>query len=143
MQSQAHFSARQWYLALSVAGLSGLGAGCGTAESVVESEPPDAQTHLGVVAKQCPLIESLSASPLETSVGNSIELSATPSDPAESSALSFVWYARAGTFQNSTLRKTTYVCQQVGAESIFLVVGNGACGDLAEIPITCDDGTAQ
>ncbi|HTA89554.1 MAG TPA: hypothetical protein VK745_08260 [Polyangiaceae bacterium] len=126
-----------------MSGLCWLITGCGTAEGPVDSEAPQGEANLGVKVSECPLIDSLSALPLQTSLGNPIELSATPSNPDQDSALSFVWYASSGTFRNSTLRKTTYICDQLGNQLIFLIVGNGACGDQAEVPITCDDGGAK
>jgi hypothetical protein len=143
MLNSAHIAVRPWCLALVVSGLCWLITGCGTAEGPVDSEAPQGEANLGVKVSECPLIDSLSALPLQTSLGNPIELSATPSNPDQDSALSFVWYASSGTFRNSTLRKTTYICDQLGNQLIFLIVGNGACGDQAEVPITCDDGGAK
>jgi hypothetical protein len=143
MANLAHIAVRQRCLAFGLSGLCWLITGCGTAEGPVDSEAPEGQANLGVKASECPLIDSLSALPLQTSLGNPIELSATPSNSDPDSALSFVWYASSGTFQNSTLRKTTYLCDQLGNQMIFLVVGNGACGDLAEVPVTCDDGESK
>jgi hypothetical protein len=138
--------------ALAVCGTMWLVAGCGSADGTTDTQPPAGNADIRIQVSVCPLIGSLTAQPLRTRVGDDIALTATSSDvgdagdaggASDASALSFAWYSSSGTFRDATAASTTFVCVRAGSQSIYLFVNNGTCGDLAEVPITCDDDSAN
>lgn len=72
----------------------------------------------------CAAWNDVSASPTQTSVGDSVMLSATASGPV-ASALTYNWSAASGTFANNTAAQTTFTCTKVGMVNVTLVVGDG------------------
>ncbi|HEY4158219.1 MAG TPA: hypothetical protein VGM29_08985, partial [Polyangiaceae bacterium] len=84
---------------------------------------------------ECPLITSLRIVPLSTSIGSNIDLAAGAVD--EGRGLSFAWFASNGAFDDATSKDATYTCTVAGDQDIVLVVTDGQCGDLAQVPVAC------
>jgi len=94
----------------------------------------------------CASISSLSALPLETTVGNAVALSATATGPiADGGALTYVWTATSGTFDTPNAASANFTCSVAGPATVTLTVGDGPVADggaclLAKqsIQIQCD-----
>ncbi len=87
----------------------------------------------------CPVLMWADVSPLETSVGNDIDLSAVASDE-EGDAIAYMWSSGSGLIANPTAASTTYTCTEVGNDVIVILVtdDDGAyCMDMHSVPITC------
>jgi cysteine-rich repeat protein len=102
-----------------------------------------------VEGDNCPLLTSWAASPLQTSLGGTIDVSgaATDSDiptiPGE--ALSYKWTSAGGTFADSTALSTKFTCTVSGPQTITLTVTDNhvptSCPTSVQIPVTCVGGT--
>ncbi|MGB8330080.1 MAG: hypothetical protein WCE62_08115, partial [Polyangiales bacterium] len=82
------------------------------------------------------------ASPLQTSVGNDIDLSAIGSDD-EGDAIKYIWSATGGSIADSSAASTTYTCGEVGDQTITIVVSDDDfvyCMDQWTFPVTCVQG---
>ena len=85
-------------------------------------------------------------SPLQTSVGNDIDLSAQAVDQ-EGDPITFSWTGSGGSFADASAASTTYTCEEVGDHEISIsVTDNDEYCDMATwtIPVTCvagDGGT--
>ncbi|HVZ71347.1 MAG TPA: hypothetical protein VHJ20_03145 [Polyangia bacterium] len=102
-----------------------------------------------VEGDNCPLLTSWSASPLQTSVGATIDVSGAATDadvgviPGES--LTFAWTASpGGTFTNAAALSTQFTCGVSGANTITLTVSDNhvpsACSTKIDIPVNCVGG---
>ena len=81
-------------------------------------------------------------SPLQTSVGNDIDLSAQAVDQ-EGDPITFSWTGSGGSFADASAASTTYTCEEIGDHEISIsVTDNDEYCDMATwtIPITCVDG---
>lgn len=86
----------------------------------------------------CPLIDGISASPAETSVGTPVALSAEAHDGDGSpAALSYQWSVSSGALANGTTRTPTFTCGAAGPVTIELVVSDSDCTDTLRATVTC------
>lgn len=90
----------------------------------------------------CAQLAKAVVSPLQTSVGNDIALSAQGED-VEGDAISYEWSATGGSIANAGAQQTTYTCGVVGTHSVTISVsddGGVHCTDEWTVPVTCEDG---
>jgi hypothetical protein len=100
-----------------------------------------------VEGDNCPLLTAWAASPLQTSLGGTIDVSgaATDSDvgvtPGE--AISYLWSG--GTFTSATSASTQFTCTVAGPNTLTLTVSDNhiptPCSTNVTIPVTCVGGT--
>jgi hypothetical protein len=98
-----------------------------------------------VEGDNCPLLTSWAASPLQTSLLGTIDVSGAASDadvgviPGE--VLSYKWTATGGSFADSTALATKYTCTVAGAQTITLTVTDNhvptSCPTSITIPVNC------
>ncbi|MFW6067320.1 MAG: hypothetical protein ACOC97_03210 [Myxococcota bacterium] len=91
----------------------------------------------------CPIISSFSVAPLQTSVGNQIQLAAAGTD-ADADEVEINWEATGGMIADPSSGDTTYTCQEVGTQTLTLTVtdvdadlGADECGDTQLITVEC------
>jgi len=87
----------------------------------------------------CAELRQLVASPLQTSVGHDIDLSAITVDE-EGDAVEYLWTGTGGSIADPNAEATTYTCEEVGQWSITLVIsddGFASCMDQWTVPVTC------
>jgi hypothetical protein len=90
------------------------------------------------------LVDKL-VTPLQTSVGNDIDLMALAVDP-ESDPIEYRWTATGGSIADAYARVTTYTCEQVGEQTITIQVSDDGfdwCTDSWTVPVTCGEGDVQ
>jgi hypothetical protein len=104
----------------------------------------------------CPQLQKAVASPLQTSVGNDIDLSAIAEDP-EGDPIMYFWIATGGELDDNNAQETTYTCQEVGDHTISINVSDDGFVDCeddwtfqvrcvlgdgpeCEMNVDCDDG---
>ena len=86
----------------------------------------------------CPVIDSLSVAPAETTVGNAVGLSATGSDSDKlPSALSYSWTSNSGTIAGAASANASLTCTSVGPVTVTLTVSDGDCTDTLTQTVTC------
>ena len=86
----------------------------------------------------CPAIDSLSVAPAETTVGNSVGLSASGSDADKiPSALSYSWTSTSGTIAGANSANASLTCTAVGPVTVTLTVSDGDCSDTLSQTVTC------
>ena len=76
-----------------------------------------------VAADRCPSITSALAAPVQTSVGGTVGVSATASDPDRGETVSFRW-SPAAHFANPSSAVTSYVCPAAGRQTLTLTVAD-------------------
>jgi hypothetical protein len=87
----------------------------------------------------CADLAQVVVSPLQTSVGNDIEVESVAVDE-EGDPIAWQWTASAGSFGDPNAPSTTYTCEQVGNAEITIEVsddGFEACVDSWTINVTC------
>ena len=90
----------------------------------------------------CPVIDSLSVAPAESTVGNSVGLSANGSDSDHlPSALSYSWTSSSGTIASAASATTSLKCTAVGPVTVTLTVSDGDCSDTLTQTVTCSPAT--
>ena len=91
----------------------------------------------------CPFVDSLSASPLETGVGGSIALRAHAADPdSPPESLSLSWSDGVASF-SQTGQSTSAIslqCEQAGTSRITVTAADADCSQGASVEITCTGG---
>ncbi|HVU93056.1 MAG TPA: lamin tail domain-containing protein, partial [Jatrophihabitans sp.] len=86
----------------------------------------------------CPVVDGLSASPGEVSVGGSIALAGAAHDAdGGPAALTYRWTASSGTFSDAGAPSPTFTCTSAGPVTVSLAVSDGDCGDSASATVTC------
>jgi hypothetical protein len=78
-------------------------------------------------------------SPLQTSVGNDIDLSAIANDE-EGDAIQYAWSGTGGNIADPNAASTTYTCSEAGEQSITIVISDDDfenCMDEWTVPVTC------
>jgi len=86
----------------------------------------------------CPVIDSLSVAPAETTVGNAVGLTATGSDADKApSALSYSWTSNSGTIAGAGSANASLTCTSVGPVTVTLTVSDGDCADTLTQTVTC------
>jgi phospholipase C len=76
----------------------------------------------------CATWNSVSTSPSETTVGNSVTVSASASGP-NPAALTYAWAASSGTIDNPSAAAIHFTCTQPGTATLTLNVGDGPVPD--------------
>jgi hypothetical protein len=87
----------------------------------------------------CTLLTGGVVSPLETSVGNDIDLAAIAAN-AGGDPIEYSWTATGGFIDDPSASSTTYVCAEVGAHTITISVsddGFDQCLDRWTVSVTC------
>lgn len=106
-------------LAISVWSLLLLGCGDNLA-----AEQGEVDIAVGAVsADKCPSITSAIAAPMQTSVGGTIAVSATASDPDRGETVSFGW-SPAADFANPSSAETSYRCPVAGRQALTLTIAD-------------------
>ena len=122
-------------LAIAVSSVVLLGCGDGAAQS----GEVDVALNF-VAADKCPSITSAVAAPMQTSVGGTIGVSATASDPDRGEAVSFSW-SPAANFANPSSAVTTYVCPAAGRQTLTLTAADSRrpnpCAAKATLEVDC------
>ena len=77
-------------------------------------------------------------SPLETSVGNDIDLSAVGVDE-EHDPIAYEWSSDSGIIDDETAKDTTYTCTDVGTDEITITITDDGepCEDSWTVPVKC------
>ena len=81
-------------------------------------------------------------SPLQTSVGNEIDVLAVAED-VDGDPIEYRWTGTGGSFANPSLPKTTYTCEEVGDQTITITVSDDGfvyCDCSWTVDVTCVDG---
>jgi len=90
----------------------------------------------------CAQLAKVVVSPLQTSVGNDIDLSAQGED-VEGDPISYQWSASGGSIADPSAQDTTYTCEEVGEQIITITVSDDDgvyCMDDWAVSVTCVDG---
>lgn len=90
----------------------------------------------------CSQLTKAVVSPLQTSVGNDISLSAQAFDE-EGDAIHYIWTGTGGSIADPSAASTTYTCQDVGDHTVMIMVtDNDVYCRMATwtIPVTCVEG---
>ena len=90
----------------------------------------------------CTDLVKVVVSPLQTSVGNQIDVFAMASD-IEGDPIEYRWSGTGGTFADPSSRETTYTCQEVGEQTITVTVSDDGfdyCTCDHTVDIICVDG---
>jgi hypothetical protein len=90
----------------------------------------------------CSDIRWADASPLQTSIGNQIDVYAIGRD-IESDAIEYRWTATSGSFADLEAPRTTYTCEEVGDQRITITVSDDGfeyCDCFWDVDVTCVDG---
>jgi hypothetical protein len=106
--------------ALVIAVASALLLGCG--DNMAASGEVDVAVNIAA-ADNCPSITSAIAAPVQTSVGGTVGVSATASDPDRGEIVSFRW-SPAAQFANPSSAVTSYVCPAAGRQTLTLTVAD-------------------
>jgi hypothetical protein len=126
--------------ALAIAASSLLLLGCG--DRAAESGEVDVALNF-VAADKCPSITSAVAAPMQTSVGGTIGVSATASDPDRGDAVSFSW-SPAAHFANPRSAVTSYSCTVAGRQTLTLTIADShrptPCTAQATLEVDCVSG---
>jgi hypothetical protein len=90
----------------------------------------------------CAELAKAVVSPLQTSVGNDIDLAAIGID-VEGDSITYVWSGTGGSIADSNARQTTYTCLEAGQQSITINVSDDDfeyCMDDWTVAVTCVPG---
>jgi len=122
-------------LGIAVSGFLLLGCGGGAAES------GEVDVAVNVAsADKCPSITSAVAAPMRTSVGGTLAVSATASDPDRGDAVSFSW-SPATNFASPRTAVTSYRCTAPGRQTLTLTIKDGhrpsPCSAKATLAVDC------
>ena len=91
----------------------------------------------------CPELTKAVVAPLQTSVGNVIDVRSQAVD-AEGDAIEYSWTADSGTFANPSAAATFYTCEETGDHQLTISItekGSDACVDDWTVDIRCVDGS--
>ena len=89
----------------------------------------------------CATLAKVVVSPLQTSLGNDIDLSAIGVDE-EGDDITYVWSNGDGTIGDPNAPETTYTCAEVGDHQITITISDDDfeyCADALAVPVTCVD----
>ncbi len=93
-----------------------------------------------VAADKCPSIASAVAAPAQTSVGGTVGVSATASDPDRGETVNFSW-SPAAHFANPSSAVTTYLCPAAGRQTLSLTITDSRapnpCSATATLEVDC------
>lgn len=97
------------------------------------------QAQTQALVNSCAYLTWVTVSPLQTSVGNNIDVFADAFDP-EGDPIEYLWTGTGGSFADPTAQTTTYTCEQVGDQSIGVTVsddGFQSCLASYDTQVTC------
>ena len=106
------------------------------------TEPDRGSVRVEAPINECAYLTKVVVSPLETSIGNAIDLSAAAAD-AEGEAIAYRWTGIGGTIANPSAPQTTFTCERTGRREVRITVSDdGFEHCLADwaVRITCVDG---
>ena len=93
------------------------------------------------VGDNCPVLSSWMASPLTTSTGGQIDVSAAATDADATDTVTYAWTATAGTFVAPGSATTKYNCSVGGAQTLTVTVsdnhGATPCTAVQTFPVNC------
>ena len=87
----------------------------------------------------CAQLFKVVVSPLQTSVGNAIDLSATGED-REGDPIHYAWTGTGGSIADPGAASTTYTCDQAGEQTVTITISDDDfeyCMDDWTVPVTC------
>ena len=87
----------------------------------------------------CAQLLKVVVSPLQTSVGNDINLSAA-GDDHEVDPIRYAWTETGGSIADPNAASTTYTCEEAGEQTVTITISDddfGYCMDVWEVPVTC------
>lgn len=87
----------------------------------------------------CAMLEKVIASPLQTSIGNGLSLSASAND-TEGDPIAYRWSGTGGSFSNANGAVTDYRCEEPGPQRVEVEVsddGSVDCVDVWGIDVSC------
>jgi secreted PhoX family phosphatase len=87
----------------------------------------------------CAELSKMVVSPLRTSVGNEIDLSAAAQD-AEGDEIDFLWTAEGGSIEDASAAQTIFTCEEAGEGFVAVSVsddGFGDCDSGWKVAVTC------
>ena len=84
----------------------------------------------------CPMITSYTGAPATVSVGGSVSVSVSATDP-DGDALMFGWTAPSGKFGDTGAPVTTFTCTTSGPVTLTMTVTDGQCPSTITLPISC------
>lgn len=110
---------------------------------MLNCKPPERLGGVGVNGELnlCPELTKVVVSPLQTSIGDEITLSATAFDP-EGDPITFFWFGGRGEIADSSAPSTTYTCERVGEHAINVWIRDDsfACSDYWSVEVKCVHG---
>jgi 5'-nucleotidase len=87
----------------------------------------------------CPLVDGVSASPGEVTVGGSITLSAAAHDSDNAPApISYTWSATSGSLNDIHAQNPVFDCTGTGTVTVSLTVSDGDCTGTGSVTVICD-----
>lgn len=93
-----------------------------------------------VAADNCPSITSAVAAPVQTSIGGTVDVSATAFDPDRGETVTFSW-SPAAHFANPSSAVTSYVCPAAGRQTLILTIADSRrptpCTAKATLQVDC------
>jgi len=87
----------------------------------------------------CAEVVNAVVSPLQTSVGNDIDLTAMATDD-DGDPIAYLWTGTGGSIADPTAASTTYTCGEVGDHTVTITVSDDGfefCTDDLTVPVTC------
>lgn len=108
-------------------------------------------TNVNGMLFNCAAWSTVTASPLETTVGSSVSVAATGTGP-DPTLLSFAWSAPSGSFSAPDGAASNFTCTQVGPVVVTVTVGDGPIPDGStcnpaqntnSFTVMCDPGTSD
>jgi hypothetical protein len=96
----------------------------------------------------CPVIDGVSASPAEVTVGNSITLGVSAHDgDAGPKPLSFSWKASSGSLSSDSVANPIFTCKTPGTVKLSVAVSDGdsaaGCADTSSLTVECSESCAS
>jgi hypothetical protein len=111
-----------------------------TAEVRLTCTLPDGNGSVKVegTVNVCPRVDAVSADPAETTIGNTIELSATATEGDGGPApLAYSWTASSGVLSDASSANPSFTCTTAGEATLTLTVTDSECGDTASLTLVC------
>ncbi|MEM7437077.1 MAG: hypothetical protein AAF436_18125 [Myxococcota bacterium] len=104
-----------------------------------KTESDSGAVRVGTEIDLCGELVKVVVSPLQTSVGGSIDLSAAAVDP-QGDPIRFFWSGSGGSIDDPSAPDTVYTCGQAGRQFVQIEVSDADhCVDEWTVPITCVD----
>jgi len=92
--------------------------------------------NVGGGFNNCPVVTSYSGSPATVSVGGSITVSVSATDP-DGDALMFGWTSGSGSFGDRGAPVTSFTCTASGPVTLTMTITDGQCQSGIALPISC------